>query len=76
LAARIDKVRYALAQVIPSAARLRRVRLVTFGPGPCNQCNVKLNLKSTADVAELIMKEVDALVLAGKTPLTSAVEPR
>ena len=73
-AARIDEVRYALAQVIPSAARLRRVGLVTFGPGPWNQCNVKLNLKPTADAADLIMKEVDALVPAGKTPLTTAVE--
>ena len=73
-AARIDEVRYALAQVIPSAARLRRVGLVTFGPGPWNQCNVKLNLKPTADAANIIMKEVDALIPAGKTPLTTAVE--
>ena len=73
-AARIDEVRYALAQVIPSAARLRRVGVVTFGPGPWNQCNVKLNLKPTADAANLIMKEVDALIPAGKTPLTTAVE--
>jgi len=41
--ARIDEVRYALAQVLPSAARLRKVGLVSFGPGPWNQCNVKLN---------------------------------
>src|SRR4026208_1553157 len=44
--ARIDEVRYALAQVLPSAARLRKVGLVSFGPGPWNQCNVKLNLKT------------------------------
>jgi len=72
--ARIDEVRYALAQVLPSAARLRRVGLVSFGPGPWNQCNVKLNLTPTPDAADLIMKEVDALVPAGKTPLTTAVE--
>jgi Ca-activated chloride channel homolog len=72
--ARIDEVRYALAQVLPSAARLRKVGLVSFGPGRWNQCNVKLNLKPTPDAAELIMKEVDALVPAGKTPLTTAVE--
>src|SRR5512132_4281249 len=67
---RIDEVRSALAQVLPNAARLRKVGLVSFGPGPWNQCNVKLNLKPTADAADLIMKEVDALVPAGKTPLT------
>jgi Ca-activated chloride channel family protein len=72
--ARIDEVRYALAQVLPSAARLRKVGLVSFGPGPWNQCNVKLNLKPTPDAADLIMKEVDSLVPAGKTPLTTAVE--
>src|SRR5215470_6359730 len=72
--ARIDEVRYALAQVLPSAARLRKVGLVSFGPGPWNQCNVKLNLSPTPDAAELIMKEVDTLVPAGKTPLTTAVE--
>jgi Ca-activated chloride channel family protein len=72
--ARIDEVRSALSQVLPSATRLRRVGLISFGPGPWNQCNVQLNLKPTADAADLIMKEVDALVPAGKTPLTSAVE--
>jgi Ca-activated chloride channel homolog len=72
--ARINEVRYALAQVLPSAARLRKVGLVSFGPGPWNQCNVKLNLKPTADAADIIMKEVDSLVPAGKTPLTTAVE--
>ena len=40
--ARIDEVRAALAQVLPSATKIRRVGLVTYGPGPYNQCNVKL----------------------------------
>jgi Ca-activated chloride channel family protein len=72
--ARIDVVRSALAQVLPSATRLRKVGLISFGPGPWNQCNVHLNLKPTANAAFTIMSEVDALVPAGKTPLTSAVE--
>lgn len=72
--ARIDVLRSALAEVLPSATRLRKVGLITFGPGPWNQCNVKLNLKPTANAAAIIMSEVYALVPAGKTPLTSAVE--
>jgi len=72
--ARIDEVRAALAQVLPTATQHRRVGLVTFGPGPYNQCNVKLALKPTPDAANLIMGSVNALVPAGKTPLTSAVE--
>ncbi|MGE5260204.1 MAG: vWA domain-containing protein [Actinomycetota bacterium] len=72
--ARIDQVRSALAEVLPSATKFRKVGLVTFGPGPYNQCNVKLELKPTPDAAEPIMNAVNALVPAGKTPLTSAVE--
>jgi Ca-activated chloride channel homolog len=72
--ARIDVLRSALAQVLPSATRLRKVGLITFGPGPWNQCNVHLNLKPTTNAAALIMSEVYGLVPAGKTPLTSAVE--
>jgi Ca-activated chloride channel family protein len=72
--ARIDEVRSALAQVLPNATQHRRVGLITYGPGPYNQCNVKLDLKPTPDAAKLIMSVVNALVPAGKTPLTSAVE--
>jgi Ca-activated chloride channel family protein len=72
--ARIDEVRSALAQVLPTATQHRRVGLITYGPGPYNQCNVKLDLKPAPDAATLIMSVVNALVPAGKTPLTSAVE--
>jgi Ca-activated chloride channel homolog len=70
---RIDKVRSALAKVLPSVTRLRRVGLITYGPGPYQQCNVKLDLKPTPNAAGLIMSAVSALTPAGKTPLTSAV---
>ena len=72
--ARIDQVRTALAEVLPSATKFRKVGLITYGPGPYNQCNVKLELKPTPDAADQIMNAVNALVPAGKTPLTSAVE--
>jgi len=71
---RIDEVRSALSQVLPSATRFRRVGLVTYGPGPYNQCNVSLNLKPTANAAKKIMRAVNSLVPAGKTPLTSGFE--
>ena len=69
--ARIDEVRAALAQVVPNATKFRRVGLITYGPGPYNQCNVKLELKPTPDAGVPIMSAVNALVPAGKTPLTS-----
>lgn len=71
---RIDEVRSALAQVLPSATKFRRVGLVTYGPGPYNQCNVSLDLKPTANAAKPIMRAVSRLVPAGKTPLTSGFE--
>ena len=54
--------------------RLGRVGLITYGPGAYNQCNVQLKFEPTPNAAERIMREVDALTPAGRTPLTSAVE--
>jgi hypothetical protein len=34
--ARIDEVRFALAQVLPNVTRMRKVGLISFGPGPWN----------------------------------------
>lgn len=67
-------MRSALAKVLPAITRFRRVGLITYGPGPYQQCNVRLALKPTPDAAGLIMQEVNALQPAGKTPLTEAVE--
>jgi Ca-activated chloride channel homolog len=71
---RIDKVRTALAKVLPSVTRLRRVGLITYGPGPYAQCNVHFSFAPKPDAAQLIMSEVNRLVPAGKTPLASAVK--
>jgi hypothetical protein len=69
-----DEVKAALSKVLPSATRFRRVGLITFGPGPYNQCNVQLNFAPMPNAADSIMRVVDALTPAGKTPLTTAVE--
>jgi Ca-activated chloride channel homolog len=71
---RIDNAKSAIANVLPTITRSRRVGLITFGPGPYNQCNVKLELGPTSNSADRIMGIIDALVPAGKTPLTTAVE--
>src|SRR4029077_14896838 len=72
--ARIDAERSALAQVLPNATKFRRIGLVTYGQGPWNQCNVKLEFKPTANAAFPIMNTVNAIVPAGKTPLTQGIE--
>lgn len=71
---RIDEARRALAQVLPSATKFRRVGLITYGPGAYQQCNVSLDLKPTPDAAGPIMSVVNGLVPAGRTPLTEAVK--
>jgi Ca-activated chloride channel homolog len=70
---RIDKVRATLAKILPKVTRFRRVGLITYGPGTWNQCNVRLDLKPAENAAQRIMAAIDALVPAGKTPLTAAV---
>jgi Ca-activated chloride channel family protein len=70
---RIDEVRRALARVLPSITRFRRVGLITYGPGPYKQCNVELDFKPIPYAAERILRDVNSLNPAGKTPLTAAV---
>ena len=71
---RIDEARHALAEVLPSATKFRRVGLITYGPGPYQQCNVHLDLKPTANAGAIIMRTVNALTPGGRTPLASAVQ--
>ncbi|HET7211926.1 MAG TPA: VWA domain-containing protein [Methyloceanibacter sp.] len=71
---RIDEVRKALAQVLPGVTKIRKVGLVSYGPGPYGQCNVALDFRPMPNAAEPIMSAVNALNPAGKTPLVKAVE--
>jgi Ca-activated chloride channel family protein len=73
MVSRIDKVRASLAKILPSVTKHRRVGLITYGPGVWNQCNVHLDLAPQADSTSRIMAAINALVPAGKTPLTAAV---
>lgn len=70
---RIDEVRKALSRVLPTATQFRKVGLITYGPGPYQQCNVELDFRPIPDAAQPIMTVVNALNPAGKTPLTEAV---
>jgi Ca-activated chloride channel family protein len=71
---RIDEVREALAQVLPQATKFRKIGLITYGPGPYNQCNVDLDFEPMWNATQPIMSAVNALNPAGKTPLTTAVK--
>ena len=71
---RIDEVRKALAEVLPNAAKFRKIGLITYGPGPYQQCNVTLDFRPMPNAAEPIMSVVNAINPAGKTPLVDAVK--
>jgi Ca-activated chloride channel family protein len=71
---RIDEVRKALGQVLPTAAKFRKVGLITYGPGPYGQCNVSLEYRPMPNAAAPIMSVVNGLNPAGKTPLVDAVK--
>jgi Ca-activated chloride channel family protein len=71
---RIDEVRKALATALPRVTHFRKIGLITYGPGPYQQCNVNLDLRPTTDAAKPILAAVDQLNPAGKTPMTDAVE--
>ena len=70
---RIDEVRKALAQVLPGVTKIRKVGLITYGPGPYGQCNISLDFRPMPNAAEQIMSVVNGLNPAGKTPLVEAV---
>lgn len=71
---RIDEVRKALAQVLPGAAKFRKIGLITYGPGSYGQCNIALEFRPMPNAAEPIMSVVNAINPAGKTPLVDAVK--
>lgn len=71
---RIDEVRKALAQVLPGAAKFRKIGLITYGPGPYQQCNVQLDFEPIWNATQPIMSVVNTLNPAGKTPLVTAVK--
>ncbi len=70
---RIDKVRTAMREILPSITRFRRVGLITYGSGAWNQCSIHLEFKPMPNAADRIMASIDALRPAGRTPLTAAV---
>lgn len=71
---RIDDARLALQRAMPQIAPVRRVGLITYGPGPENSCEgINLKFPPVADAAGPVLEAIDMLDPNGLTPLTEAV---
>lgn len=72
---RILDAREAVRRAMPFIAPVRRVGLITYGPGDGDVCtNIALKFPPEADAGARVTGEVDRLEPAGETPLTDAVE--
>lgn len=71
---RIIDARRAMRTVIPQVAPLRRMGLITYGPGAKASCDsVRLRFAPEADAADRMISEVERLQPEGQTPLTDAI---
>ncbi len=71
---RIEDARTALRRALPDIAPVRRVGLLTYGPGPEGSCDgINLKFPPVADTAQPIIDAIDLMDPIGLTPLTEAV---
>ncbi|MEL7255177.1 MAG: VWA domain-containing protein [Pseudomonadota bacterium] len=72
---RIEDARRAVAQVMPEVAPLRRIGLMTYGPGSTFLCRrISLKLLPQDNAAVPIVEALNAMQPSGLTPLTLSVE--
>lgn len=73
-ARRIDEARAALARALPPVDGVRRVGLLTYGPGPEGSCDsVKLRFAPVGNPTDPILQTIDRFQPLGMTPLTESV---
>jgi Ca-activated chloride channel family protein len=72
---RIDEARAALAQAMPRIAQVRRVGLLTYGPGGADACSgIDLHFGPIDGAAGPIIAAAGALRPGGLTPLAASVQ--
>jgi Ca-activated chloride channel family protein len=71
---RIEDARAALRGALPQIAPVRRVGLLTYGPGPEGSCDgINLKFPPVSDAAQPVIDAIDLMDPIGLTPLTEAV---
>lgn len=72
---RMSLARTAARAVVPAAAKVRNLGLVSYGPGRASRCaNIELKVAPQPDAAAPILAEIESMPTGGETPLTAAVE--
>jgi Ca-activated chloride channel family protein len=72
---RIEEARAALARVLPEVEGMRRIGLMTYGPGGETGCTgFEIHFPPKPLAAQSVLAEIAALEPAGRTPLAAAVE--
>ncbi|MEQ9259604.1 MAG: VWA domain-containing protein [Roseovarius sp.] len=72
---RIEEARQAVARAMPRIAPVRRVGLLTYGPGGADACSgIALRFPPMADAAEAVTGGVVALRPNGLTPIAASVQ--
>lgn len=72
---RILDAREAVGKAMPFIAPVRRVGLITYGPGTADACsNIDVKFGPQPDAGARITGEIDQLEPSGETPLTDAVQ--
>ena len=71
---RIEEARVAIRDVMPDVAPVRRIGLLTYGPGAGDACRgIQVKFTPMPDAASAVITEVDRLIPTGLTPLTASV---
>ncbi|MEO0370054.1 MAG: VWA domain-containing protein [Pseudomonadota bacterium] len=72
---RIDEARLAITDVLPEVAPVRRIGLMTYGPGSTFLCRrISLHLLPQHNAAAPVIDAINAMEPSGLTPLTLSVE--
>ncbi|PKQ12223.1 MAG: hypothetical protein CVT70_10170 [Alphaproteobacteria bacterium HGW-Alphaproteobacteria-1] len=71
---RITEARQAVQRALPDIASLRRIGLLTYGPGGADSCSgITLHFAPMADAGAAVTEGIDALAPGGLTPLAGSV---
>lgn len=71
---RMHQALTAVRRVLPEVAKLRRIGLLVYGPGPRDAChNIDLKMTPQPDAAARIISALESVTPDGNTPLTDAV---